>query len=404
MDLSTRTIGTDAEQIRFHPRYLMTEYLEHPRRLSRCYLHILMHCLFRHMFVRRQFADEALFDLCADIAAEALVDSIDAPEVAEIPSELRESWYRRLREEVQVLTAEKLYRWFDEQPRDFLLEEALAREFLRDDHSFWSRMNKEQKAPQPPEPESAQKQLASDWKDRAKSTQKLLAGAGSDPSSERGSLAWTLSFADENKTDYRDFLRRFAAVREEVRVDPDGFDYAYYHYGMELYGDMPLIEENEFRETVGIDELVIAIDTSGSTRAQHVQRFLNETAAMLAAQETFLHHVHIRLIECDDRIQRDLLLTDVREIGRYADAFEVSGGMGTDFRPVFRHVRELRRSGALPHLRGLLYFTDGYGVFPETPPGCDTAFVFWADAPYNDRDVPGWAMKLFFHDLPGSDQ
>ena len=37
-------------------------------------------------------------------------------------------------------------------------------------------------------------------------------------------------------------------MREEVSVDMDSFDYGFYMYGLQHYGNMPLIEENEFRE------------------------------------------------------------------------------------------------------------------------------------------------------------
>lgn len=47
---------------------------------------------------------------------------------------------------------------------------------------------------------------------------------------------------------YKEFLKRFAVVREEVSVDMDSFDYGFYMYGLQHYGNMPLIEENEFRE------------------------------------------------------------------------------------------------------------------------------------------------------------
>ena len=267
-------------------------------------------------------------------------------------------------------------------------------EFQRDDHSFWERMNKDQESPEQPN-ESPQKEREQDWENRAKSTQDLLDGSGREADKAIGSLGWMLSFSDDKKTDYRDFLRRFSAIHEEVRVDPDGFDYGYYNYGIQMYGNMPLIEENEYREVKGIDELVIAIDTSGSTRPKLVQRFLNETAAILASQETFFHRVHIHLLECDDQIQRDLLLEDVRDLEQYAADFEVSGGMGTDFRPVFAYVRELRQKGELQNLRGLLYFTDGFGVYPEEAAPYDTAFVFWTEEAYNDADVPDWAIRLY---------
>ena len=84
MDLMTRTLGTDAEVIRFNPQYLIAEFLEHPRRLNRCYMHILIQCLFRHVFARTQYEDEELFHLCADIAAESIVDAMDEPVLAAV--------------------------------------------------------------------------------------------------------------------------------------------------------------------------------------------------------------------------------------------------------------------------------------------------------------------------------
>ena len=44
-------------------------------------------------------------------------------------------------------------------------------------------------------------------------------------------------------------------------------------------------------------------------------------------------------------------------------------------------------------MRGLIYFTDGYGSFPVKKPIYDTAFVFFKED-YLDVDVPPWAMKL----------
>ena len=73
--------------------------------------------------------------------------------------------------------------------------------------------------------------------------------------------------------------------------------------------------------------------------------------------------------------------------------FKLRGGKGTDFRPVFRYIDDLMKEGKLKNLRGLMYFTDGRGIYPEKRPPYDTAFVFCDDS-YDDRDVPPWAMKL----------
>ena len=75
--------------------------------------------------------------------------------------------------------------------------------------------------------------------------------------------------------------------------------------------------------------------------------------------------------------------------------FEVLGGGGTDYRPVFAYVEELERRHVLKNLRGLLYFTDGYGVYPKRATPYDTAFVFRKDGDNDDTRVPGWALKLY---------
>jgi predicted metal-dependent peptidase len=45
------------------------------------------------------------------------------------------------------------------------------------------------------------------------------------------------------------------------------------------------------------------------------------------------------------------------------------------------------------NLKGLIYFTDGYGIFPVKMPVYDVAFVFMQEN-YNDLDVPPWAIKI----------
>ena len=83
------------------------------------------------------------------------------------------------------------------------------------------------------------------------------------------------------------------------------------------------------------------------------------------------------------------------------EQFELKGGGGTDFRPVFAHVEALREQGRLKRLRGLLYFTDGKGIYPKKRPDYDVAFLFMKED-YTDVSVPAWAMKLILtaDDLP----
>ena len=400
MDLSTTTVGTDASFIRFNPGHLFRLYVEQPADLNRTYLHMLLHCLFAHMFSASRFPDAALWDLACDIAVESLIDGMDHDAIRRVTSDLREQVYDTLKKEVHVLTAERIY--------DYLVNtdiNGLEHEFRSDDHSFWKRLNppedkndgedEPQPLPDMPLPPASLRLVKEQWEQAAKRVKSELDLLSKEASKETGTLAWTLAAVQDTRTDFRTYLRTLAVVREEARPDPDSFHYGMYQYGLSLYGNMPLIEELEVREAKKIDTLVIAIDTSASCAREQVQTFLNETVALLKRQETFFHRVDVRIIECDDRVQHEIAFTDVAGIAHYADAFTLKGGFGTDFRPVFRHVAELRARGELKNLRGLLYFTDGYGVFPREAAPYDTAFVFDTQSDYSDRDVPPWAMKLY---------
>ena len=94
MDLTTRTIGTDAAFLRFHPNYLMQEFVAHPYRLERAMLHMLLHCLFRHMYGAAAHKNEELWDLSCDIAAESVLDSMKGKAVQQVLSDFREETSR----------------------------------------------------------------------------------------------------------------------------------------------------------------------------------------------------------------------------------------------------------------------------------------------------------------------
>lgn len=393
LDLTTQTAGTDGISIRYHPDYVFRTWLAHPYRVNRAYLHMLLHCLFRHMYHAAFYEDKGRWDLCCDIAAESVLDSMDSEAVSVCPSDLRSSWYERLAEDVPVLTAEKLYEWFSRQKLSFYEEEQLRREFLTDDHSFWERLeDKEDRPPEAPDlPPSVQEQ---DWNDKAKRLKEDLEAQGQEASDEYGSLSRILKTILRKRTDYREWLERFSVLREETRIDPDSFDYHFYYYGLSLYGNMPLIEENEFCESKKVESLVLAIDTSASCQAGLVQEFVNETISILKSQESFFHTVDIHIIECDNQVQRVIHLTNPDDADAWRDQFVISGGFGTDFRPVFAWVEEQKKKGALRDLKGLMYFTDGCGIYPDTATPYETAFVFWGEDTGREKP-PDWVQCLY---------
>ncbi|MBF1271954.1 vWA domain-containing protein [Oribacterium sinus] len=257
------------------------------------------------------------------------------------------------------------------------------------------RQRKEQEEREEREAKKKRNDLSKEWEDISKRTEQEIEHSSKEKQEEQGSLAWFLRLEQKKYTDFRDFLRRLSVDREEMEVDLDSFDYGYYYYGLEQYGNMPLIEENEYREGRKLQELVIAIDTSHSTKGEMVKGFLEETAGILKQKDAFFQKVKVHILECDDELRKDICLENVEDLEQYSKNFAVKGGYGTDFRPVFRYVSDLQKQGELKNLKGLMYFTDGKGRYPKEAPPYVTAFVFPKGEDIDDDNVPFWAMKLY---------
>ncbi|MBO4458472.1 MAG: metallopeptidase [Butyrivibrio sp.] len=410
LDLSTTTVGTDAVSIRFNPSYVFRLFTEEPAKLNRTYMHILLHCIFRHMYLSSRYEDARLYDLCADIVVESILDGMDYRCIYRISSDYRDRWYKTLEDELKVLTVEKLYRYFSEEKplEDYDEYERLEKEFWADDHGFWERLPEDEQKSDDNDEERDDKvkfipmnrmklieDKEKDWEKESKRLQTEIETIGKQHSDRIGKLAYILKIQNTERTDYRDFLDDFMVIREENITDPDSFDYGMYMFGIDRYGNMPLIEENELREVKKVQELVIAIDTSASCEDVLVQRFLNETASILLSKENFFRQIKIHVIQCDDEVKRDDVILSVDDMKKYSEGVHVEGGYGTDFRPVFTHVEKLMEKEEFTNLKGLIYFTDGYGIYPKEPTAYETAFVFAADEDYNDAEVPDWAQKLY---------
>ena len=142
-----------------------------------------------------------------------------------------------------------------------------------------------------------------------------------------------------------------------------------------------------------IREFVIAIDTSGSVSGETVQAFVQKTYNILKSTESFFSKINLHIIQCDAALQEDVKITSQEDFDNYLKTMQIKGLGGTDFRPVFSYVERLLKEGEFTNLKGLIYFTDGFGTYPERMPDHQTAFVF-LDDDYYDPYVPPWAIKL----------
>lgn len=406
MNLSSLYVGTDGEKVLFNPRYLVERYQSDPVLVNRLYLHMLLHCIFRHPFHTGE-RDQALWGVACDIAVESIIDTLPVKATHLVVSDFRNEMYDELKKDLKVLSAEGIYRKLSQ--RKFTEKEfgKLQLAFWVDDHVFWEQKKEDQQnqdndnqndnpsdqEDQSEQSQEKQKQLEEKWQQIGEKTETNLETFSKDMGETAGDLLQVLKIENREKYDYRGFLEKFVTLREDLRVDDDSYDYIFYTYGLSLYGNLPLIESLEYKEIKKIEELVIAIDTSESCEGETVRRFLEETYGILKNSESFFHKINIHIIQCDAKIQQDTIITSQEELENYMENFHLMGSGGTDFRPVFKYVDQLIVEKAFQNLKGLIYFTDGYGTFPRRRPAYDTAFVFFHEE-YLDLNVPPWAIKV----------
>lgn len=328
----TTTAGTDGSVIYFSHNFLLHTFRETPHQLEHFLLHTVGHCLLLHT-IQEQTEDSATRKKNSDSAVEAF---------------FKEPY-----------------------PAPFW-----------DDHHFWNTA------------------VNQDFLSRIALTLSSLTGVSGTGSYGNGSkgnssgeLSEELTIRNTGTYDFTHFLKQFARQGEEIKTDIESFDYIPYLYGLEHYGNIPLIEHLEYQEVNRLEELVIAIDTSGSCSLDTVRKFMEETYSILSNHENFFRKMNVYVIQCDSFIQDVAHITSEQDWQDYLKNLAIHGRGGTDFRPVFEYVEELRAKKELKDLKGLLYFTDGDGIYPEIPTDYKTAFVFYKEKEQHQK-VPAWAACL----------
>lgn len=356
-DSEVSTIGTDGEKIYFNPAFLLKKYLDDPVAVKRGYLHMLLHCLYLHIFMEPE-EDVEMWNRECDLFVENLIDSA---------------------------CEERKCSSLDRRNREIQKDGAVSSDDCRfDDHRLWRRNA---------EAASGGKRKREKWERILAYTSQNKTGTQSRAGSQSNSRQEELDGIYRSKYDYRKFLKQFCRLREEVELDTESFDYIFYRFGMEHYGNLPLIEPLEYKEVNRLEELVVAIDTSGSCSRETVQRFLGETYSILSEKENFFSRMKVYIVQCDCFVQKVDVIHSEEEWKEYSRQITIQGRGGTDFRPVFELIRQEKEKKELKNLRALIYFTDGDGIYPGQKPDYETAFVFLRRTD-KMKLVPSWAKCL----------
>ena len=368
----------DGMMLHYDPALLLGQYKSAPHYAARLYLHTLLHCIFYHGRNTDKL-NRAYWDMATDIAVEHTIVDMGL-QLTRLPSDdLLQNRLELLHKQAGGLTAEKLYRHFRvEEPSKKAMEE-WHKLCHYDEHIYWDRQE---------ELDLSQ----AEWRRLSERIKADLKSFSRDRDNAE-SMEQNLREATRERYDYTDFLRKFMVMGETVQVNDDEFDYIYYTYGLQTYGNMPLVEPLEYKDSNKIRDFVIALDTSASCRGEIVQAFLQKTYNILQAGENFFSKINVHILQCDSEVRQDTKITRREEFDDFLAHGKLTGFGSTDFRPVFAYVENLQEKQEFDNLKGLLYFTDGYGIYPERMPDYDVAFVFLQEDE-NAPKTPPWAIKI----------
>ncbi len=448
--LAPEMIATDGERFYYEPTYIIKRYRYDRQVIARDFLHSLLHCIFRHM--NNPEKDVTLWNLACDIAVEQALNDFEVQHI----SISRIAWQKPLIEKMKAdglefFGAERIY---DYLRKSNLTPEKLAElvsAFEADSHDAWYkeeivvyvRVEKDDEGDDGEgndggkssgdgngdNPEGNGKdaegdgdgnggkssgmrykgvttrsvpktvlardpELSRQWESISRSLASDLENFSKEYGSGAGNLCASLGEVNRERYDYTAFLRRFSVLGEAMKLNDDEFDYIPYTYGLINYKNMPFIEPLEYKDVKRIRDFVIAIDTSGSVYGDKVRRFLQKTYNILKSSENFFSKVNIHILQCDTRVADAKKIESLSELEDYISAIEIKGGGGTSFIPVFDYIDRKIAERELTSLKGMIYFTDGYGDFPKKKPEYDAAFVFVEDNPRMIPDLPPWAIKI----------
>jgi len=367
LHLEGEFLAIDGKQISYHPLCLYYLYKRSLKLVNRACLHMVSHCLFKHLW--KQKSDARLWGLSCDIAVEWLMDNSVYSCLATPQSIFRQETYKRLRKEEVKGVAEDIY---DALSRWNLQEEEVAQliaEYRIDEHEGWGELDNNLQV---------NAQIEKKWQKIKEKMEKGMEFFAGDFDSE-GKRFLSLLEKESNKYEHTDycfdnFLDKFRLMNEGLGVSEESMNYGRFLNGSWGYHNLPLMELQEGAKNRKSKDFVVVIDTKAACAEDIIERFIEQVETTLPKADSYYEKTVVHLIRWNEK--------------------SLSWGR-EDFRPAFTYIEELLKKGSFSNLKGLLYFTDRAGHFPQRVPSYRTAFVF-ANRESQEVQVPPWAMKIIY--------
>ena len=374
------TLATDGQALYYDTLHVLRTYKTEHAVPARDQLHLLLHCVFRHIFPRKQLNRE-LWDLACDIAVEHAVSGFGLLAVTAEREQKQQVITSRIQREIGMLTAEKVYRYLERKP--YWLDEFddIPSLFHADDHNLWY------------EDHPTNDENEAFWKDVSRRMQVDMETFARKQGDKALAMMQNLREVNRESYDYAGFLQKFASRGEVMKSNPDEFDYIFYTYGMNLYDNMPLIEPVEYKEVKKIRDFVLVVDLCGLISTTEAKRFLRKAFEVFKRNERSGLKMQLHLLACGGAELVYKPVCTEEELEEFLSGLRLRYREECDFRPAFLWTDDMLHRGRFRNLKGLLYLTDSTGPFPTTKPAYDASIVLVNDN-YSTPDVPPWAIRL----------
>ncbi len=218
-----------------------------------------------------------------------------------------------------------------------------------DDHSKWQDVAKDK---------NKSEEMSREWKVRIAQASEVAKGRGCLPAG----MGRTIDEILEPRLDWKEIVAPYVRPSRgdytfstpDSRFMSDEYDYVY----------LPSFFNEE------VEDIVIAVDTSGSISHDELKSFLSHIHYLLKAYP----QLRGQITSCDTHPANFIEVTNDTDIM----TIPLQGGGGTDFVPVFDLIKKTNIDPAL-----LIYFTDGDGNYPKEKPEYPVLWVMtdkrWED-------------------------
>ena len=393
-DAEVNFMGANYRTLYFNPEQIIEAYSKKRSKIEDALVHSVLHCLMRHLSIAAD--DRELFDAAADTAINAMIEN--AGEQFNTPN-------KDLAMSCGGISAIKIYNKARLETAFAKKLTALASKKKNDDHRVWTKSKDEKGA-------GAQGSSLSDGKsgqtkgaasgDNGADEWEALFGAVSSSASKKYGLGTGNLFGNMEKPDrfsrfsYIEYLKRFAE-NEVTEEDPETLDIMLYTAGMDMYGDMPIVEWNELRERCDPTDIIIAIDMSGSCSSEISSNFLRQVYTLFS-EMGIRSIVNIHVVFFDASILGSEIIRSRNDAETFIEKYQMRGYGGTDFRCVFDYADNFEEVSNGRRLKALFFFSDACGFFPEEEKSYTTTFFVPESSYYPYMNVPEWIELVKYND------